>query len=406
MNNTKNKSLKLKMYPANNGDAFLLLATVPKTVTILIDGGYATTYKKHISKDLVSLAARGHYLDLVVATHIDADHIAGLIEFFEQNGDSNSPHIIPVKNVWHNSVRSLSAKLTSCSRSDNLELVTDISHQGYPASPECSPEEVSARQGSSLAALLLDGKYRWNDTNGNNSINSTYSSLSQEGDHVQFNIISPHPKRLEELKEWWLRELQKLGFIGSIGDNCVFDDAFEFLCARIQSSIVDNEAPVQISSSTSSTLDKDYVQDKSITNSSSIAFIAHIGSAQLLFLGDAWSEDIEQELEKLKSKDGPIVFDAIKISHHGSLHNTSVSLLEMIDSPAYFISTNGSRHNHPDLAVLKAIVDRPCEFKRNLYFSHSTSASKFMKNYKSKLGTGFTIHENANDWIELNTDIL
>jgi len=67
------------MYPANNGDAFLLVATVPKTVTILIDGGYASTYKKYISKDLISLAAQGHCLYLVVATHIDADHIMGLI---------------------------------------------------------------------------------------------------------------------------------------------------------------------------------------------------------------------------------------------------------------------------------------------------------------------------------------
>jgi hypothetical protein len=38
------------------------------------------------------------------------------------------------------------------------------------------------------------------------------------------------------------------------------------------------------------------------------------------------------------------VFDVIKVSHHGSIHNTSVNLLSLIDAPVFLVSSNGSAH--------------------------------------------------------------
>jgi len=396
------------MYPAINGDSFLLKANWPEPVNILIDGGYASTFKKYIYPDLNILASQGHCLDLVVATHIDSDHVGGLIEFFKQNGNSKDPQIIQVKNVLHNSIRSLNSATADKLRNDDLELLNEISLQGYSASaePVSDQEEISASQGSSLAALLLGGGFKWNGANGSTSIDCYNTPFIQLKEKVHLQLISPQPQRLTELKSWWMRELRRLGFIGNLGESAVFDDAFEFLCSQNNSQSSDTESLNQISASTSCSLSKIYSPDKSVTNSSSIAFIAHVGSAKVLFLGDAWSEDIELQIKKLKTENKPLIFDAIKVSHHGSLHNTSVSLLELIDSSAFFISSNGSLHNHPDLAVLKEIVDRPSEFKRNLYFSHSTLASKKMSNYKSKSGSEFVIHESANNWIELTTELL
>ena len=394
------------MYPANNGDAFLISASVPEPITILIDGGYVNTYRKYISPDLRSLASEGRSLDMVLATHIDADHILGLIEFFKCNGRSKDPKIIPVKNVLHNSVRSLNSLTTDAIRSDDSELLNEIALQGYPNTDVQNEQEVSAAQGSSLAALLLGGEYNWNFSNGNKSINNEDFSIIKLGDGVKLQVVAPQPVRLEQLKNWWLRELRRLGFIGNIGNTVIFDDAFEFLCAQNNLSSTSEEVTTQISGSLVRSLDEVYTPDTSVTNSSSIAFIANIGSLKLLFLGDAWSEDIELQIQDLRNDERKLIFIAIKVSHHGSLHNTSTSLLELIDSPAYFISSNGSRHNHPDIEVLKAIVDRSCAFERNLYFSHSTPASKFMKSYKSKSGTSFVVHENANDWIDLTTELL
>ncbi len=397
------KTLKLRMYPAKNGDAFLISSNLSESVNILVDGGYASTFKEHIHPDLNKLASQDQIIDLVVATHIDEDHICGLIEFFKCNGDSLTPKIIPVKNVWHNCIRSLKAPTSSSVRHDDFELLKEIQRQGYPLPAEraSKQEEVSARQGSSFAALILGGGYKWNGDNGIHSINNENVPVVQLGHGIQLQVIGPPIKRLEQLKKWWLKELRRLGFIGKTGAEEVFDDAFEFLCAQRNRQISNAALPTQISGSVYNSLDKAHSPDSSLPNSSSIAFIAHMGTARLLFLGDAWSEDIELQLRKINRGDYPLIFDAIKLSHHGSLHNTSASLLEIIDSPAYFISTNGNGHNHPDIEVLKAIVDRPCEFKRNLYFSYSTPVSIQMKSYQSKTNADFAVHENATSWIDL-----
>jgi len=394
----------LKMYPANNGDSFLIKIDSPHPQAILVDGGYVSTFKNHILSDLKKLNEQGLCLDLVISTHIDADHISGLIEFFKQNGHSGSPKIISVKNVWHNSVRSIGTSSSDNIEVDDLELLTEIKRQGFPSPSEneTAISEISAKQGSSLAALLLSGDYQWNMCSGSQSINCEDTPDFNFGEHIQLQIISPQLDRLKQLHIWWIKELRRHGFIGELGTNEIFDDAFEFLCADKRLNL---NNPTLISASTSDLLEDLYEPDTSETNASSIAFIANIGQARLLFLGDAFAEDIEAQLKKLVNTNS-LIFDAIKISHHGSLHSTSPSLLGLIDAPAFLISSNGKKHNHPDIEVLKAIVDRPCKFTRTLYFNYSTPASKELKNYKSKSGASFTIFENATNWIDLNMESL
>jgi hypothetical protein len=66
------------------------------------------------------------------------------------------------------------------------------------------------------------------------------------------------------------------------------------------------------------------------------------------------------------------------------------------------ISTNGEGHQHPDFAVLKAIVDRPATFRRTLHFNYSTAASRSLKAYRSKSGAAFLVEENQTDWVTIN----
>jgi len=397
--------LKIKMYPAKNGDAFLITENSSKPTAILIDGGYAITFQKWISPDLKHLAHLGHTLDLVVATHIDADHVAGLLEFFKVNGNSQAPKLIQVENVWHNSLRSLGSLTETIGNLtvDDKDLLSEIRRRGYPmpAGPEVEPVEISARQGSSLAALLLGGEYFWNAGNGTQSINSEEAPKLNLPDDIRIRVIGPSVARLEELRRQWVADLRRLGFTGKIGEDDVFDDAFEFLCAYDALRAAVQAQPTTISASTTLSLGDVYQSDNSVTNGSSIALIVELGSSRLLFLGDSWAEDIEAELRALPDATFPIVFDAIKISHHGSLHNTSPALLELIDSPIFLISSSGERHNHPDLEVLRAIVDRPSTFRRHLYFNYTTLASQQMHHYTAATGAEFSIYENATDWIDI-----
>jgi hypothetical protein len=360
---------------------------------MLVDGGYAETFQRHIRSDLENLAASGYALDLIVATHVDADHISGLLSFFLMNGPAKTPAIIPVREVFHNSLRSLAAATASqtAMRLDDLALLRDIRLRGYPLPSAANnlEQEISARQGSSLAQLLRDGGYQWNTHAGVVSIGEGGLAdlcLPQ----AKINIIGPNKVRLEALKKWWIAEIRRLGVTGSLED---LDDVFEFLCAH---EVVDPGE--QALSASDADLAVAYVPDNSVTNGSSISLIVEIEGRRLLFLGDSRAEDMVSAL----AVNGPSLFDAIKIAHHGSARNTSVDLLTLVDSPHFFISTNGDGHNHPDFPVLKAIVDRPAAFSRTLHFNYSTPASRRLKTYLSKAGADFVVKEEQTDWVAVN----
>jgi len=388
--------IEIKSYPAGNGDAFLVKAS-PSPFAMLIDGGYASTFSEHIRTDLVELAESGYALDFVVATHIDADHISGLLAFFRENGLAQTPAIIPVREVLYNGLRSLMAPKEGEAemRTDDLALLREIRLRGFPLedAPNNSEQEISARQGSSLAQLLRDGGYSWNT--GTGAISVVVDGLTDfHVPQASIKILSPNKVRLEALKKWWSSEIRQMGWVGAIE---ALDDVFEFLCAH---EVADSGE--QLLASSDSDLATAYVPDNSVTNGSSISLIVEIEGRRLLFLGDSWANDIVTALTQHETT----IFDAVKISHHGSERNTSLELLKLVDSPYFFISTNGDGHDHPDFSVLKAIVDRPATFRRTLHFNYSSPASRKLRTYQAETCADFVIDENQTDWVAINVPNL
>ncbi len=68
--------LRLKIFPALNGDSFLIIS---EGGNFLIDGGYVNTYYDFLKPTLINLAKEEKELSLVVVTHVDRDHISGII---------------------------------------------------------------------------------------------------------------------------------------------------------------------------------------------------------------------------------------------------------------------------------------------------------------------------------------
>jgi Metallo-beta-lactamase superfamily len=390
--------LRVKIYCAGNGDAFLLSAAGSN---VLVDGGYAQTFDEHILPDLLEVARRGERLDLVIASHIDADHIAGLIRFLTVNESSAVSKIVPIDGIWHNSLRSLTSMNDADIHSADRQILDAIHRRGHPApavNVPNEPKEISARQGSSLASLIHSGGYRWNVHDGTTSIALERTPVFQlaEGN---IHVIGPAQKRIDELLKWWKGRLRQMGYNGPTGAGDVIDDAFELMCEYEGESAASR--PVPVSARGRKNLEDIYEPDISITNGSSIATIVELGGVRILMLADAWAEDVVQALRVLQSNGDSMFFDAIKISHHGSLRNTSPDLLQLIDAPRYIVSSNGNAHDHPDVEVLVAIVDRPASFSRTLYFNYPTPASALLRNHASRSGTSFTVHDNATEWIEI-----
>jgi len=77
--------MKINFLPAFNGDCILI--TTDK-FNILIDGGMSRTYYRILRDKLEEL----EQIDLVILTHIDEDHIAGLIELFDGKYDKSKEY--------------------------------------------------------------------------------------------------------------------------------------------------------------------------------------------------------------------------------------------------------------------------------------------------------------------------
>lgn len=386
--------LSLKMYPAKNGDAFLINANGNH---LLVDGGFASTYTNYIAQDLAELSRQGNRISLVVCTHIDADHIGGLLAFFSANGCPDSRGI-EVDAVWHNSLRSLSSAPQGPCMPQDARVLASIKRRGFPLATERAADPISVRQGSSLAKLLRIERYHWNDGDGSQCIDSRVAALDLPN-AVQVKVLGPTVERLESLRTWWLREMKKLGYRGVGEASDLVDDAYEMWCAHDSQSAAPCIRPIAAQKDLQ--LTKVYTADTSIANGSSIALLLTAGKASVLLLGDAWAEDMVAELKQRQTDGGIQLFDAIKISHHGSNHNTSVELLAMVDAPCFLISTDGSRHGHPDFEVLAEIVDRPAAFERRIYFNYETAASQQLRTYTSKSHARFSVHVPEGEWIQI-----
>ena len=79
----------------------------------------------------------------------------------------------------------------------------------------------------------------------------------------------------------------------------------------------------------------------------------------MLFAGDAHAPQLEASVRHLLEARGleTLHLDALKMSHHGSARNNSPELLELLDCPRYLVSTNGSRHHHPDPEAVARVLD-------------------------------------------------
>lgn len=384
MDDKKIATIGIEAFPAKNGDSFLVRY---QDYFFLIDTGFKDTYLNYLEPRFAELKKEGKTLKRLIITHIDEDHIQGAIPFISANGNTSESHIIPIDQVWHNSYRHLHR---------NEEKV-EISEEGkqqlarLTTSGNSLDSTVSARQGSSLAGLLLSGKYNWNsDFDGGPILTSGKPIQIDEG--ITFTLLSPTTQKLEKLERFWKKELKKIGFKDRFGVNDLFDDAYEFLLLKEkENNPVLVETMISSSEKSFETIyDKKITEDGSATNGSSIAFVLEIDRKKLLFLGDSHPSVILDSLRCIYGEE-PLQFDFVKISHHGSYYNSNLALLNFIDAPKYCISTDGLGH-HPNLETLCWIVGRKTTFSRTLYFNYYHSGVEFLnkKDWKNKYN--YTLH--------------
>ena len=102
--------LNLHVVQAEYGDCFILESKLGKeSSTVLIDGGPYQTFEKHLKRTLQELPL-SRKLDLVVLSHIDNDHIIGLLDLLDEiktQREKGIKELIKISKLWHNSFNDL-----------------------------------------------------------------------------------------------------------------------------------------------------------------------------------------------------------------------------------------------------------------------------------------------------------
>ncbi|CAH0324966.1 hypothetical protein SRABI84_05415 [Peribacillus simplex] len=263
-------------------------------------------------------------------------------------------------------------------------------------------QDISAKDGSTLAALIYHGKYNWNSlVNASPVLCNTPNFINLTPD-IKIRILSPSLESLNKLKKLWIKELKKDKYDFSITDDEIFDDAYEFfLLNKEDYEDIEEDEDISHKNQTlqiESLLKKKTRNDTSVANRSSISFIIEYKDKKLLFLADSHPQDIYKEFDRLiQEYEYNAFFDFIKVSHHGSNKNTSIELLKLIESPIYFFSTNGKKHNHPNPETIARIISRRGQ-ERCLMFNYPLesellSDEELQKEYtfKVEFGNGETV---------------
>lgn len=384
--------ITIKSYPAKKGDCFLVSYGKEKQQKhLLIDCGYTKTVNSYLKGDLIKIGVKREVLEKMILSHIDADHIQGAIKLLK---DNNSERFIEIKEIWHNTFRHIFEEKQIGFDKNQERILNQIIQRGYPVKRNGAKGEqkISAEQGTTVGALILQGQYLWNRDFDGNAICTGFQREIIIGEEVKLFLLSPDKEKLEKLKNFWKDELKKYGIRNNKASSEFYDDAFEMLMSWEKE--IPKKRPAEISAAKETIeelLIQPFEEDTTVTNGSSIAFILQIQDRKLLFLADAHTDLIVKSLKEYQ-KDGVIMFDLVKVSHHGSFKNISKNLLGKIDAPKYLVSTNGGRHNHPDRETIAHIISRPSDFRRKLYFNYITENSAYFDRDDWKQTYNYSIH--------------
>lgn len=310
-------SIVVKILPASYGDSFLI--EFDNGITILVDGGTRVSMLNNIG--IIEQSYSQNQENYVMLTHVDNDHIMGIIHIFERHNKVYDK----IKGVFFNSFSDLK-KLTP----NIVDVPPQISINDSQSSL------TGYRQGIAFEEKLLSLGI---DTHTNIAAGAKF--LLNE---VAINILSPGVESMSRYSTW--AEKEEIAYTGR--NDCDYAKSLNDLLA----------AP--------------FIEDDSITNASSISVLINYKNKNLLFLGDSIPSDIVHSLEALGySSENKLQVDIVKVSHHGSRYNTSPDLLAIIQCDKFIISTDGKLHGHPDKECLARIIDsQECPeliFNYNIY---------------------------------------
>ncbi len=318
--------LRLHVVQADYGDCLVLeYGAEGSAKYILIDGGPDGVYASYLKGKLEEIAAQKGRLDLVVLTHVDEDHVVGLVDMLSEIAQARNrgeAPLIEVEALWYNTFRPIESG--AYGTTGLVETFGAYLGSAF-AGGDMQSAAYSITQGEDLwkAAHIL-----------NIPLNSIFTGRVVAPENapqpVDFHglklwVIGPPQDNLKRYKREWDKWYDKHK-----------NDPFSPKAAKEAEAV-----------------------DDSVQNLSSILFLAEIPGRRMLFTGDGRCGDVMDGLRQagLSDAEGKLHVDVLKVPHHGSVRNNSRQFFEKITARQYVIPAGEhGKDGNPDLKTLIWIV--------------------------------------------------
>ena len=321
----------LEALEAKKGDALLLhygRDTKPKL--IVIDGGPSGVYNRSLKPRLLQIKKQRSPdkplpIRMVMVSHIDDDHINGILQMLEQLDDLRDrrrPLPYAITTLWSNTfddllgneademVASLGGAASAAARSGlsarlpvrmDTALVLASVNQGRRLRDAAKKLGVGVNDGFCNLVMVPEGKK---------------SHTFDAGDGLKLEVIGPDEERVIALQEEWDKQIKKSGVAR----------AADFA-------------------------------DESVFNLSSITVLATFKRKKMLLTGDARGDYILAGLRRAGLlKRGKTHVDLLKLPHHGSDRNVDTDFFRAITADHYVVSGNGE-YGNPEITTFQMISE-------------------------------------------------
>jgi hypothetical protein len=323
---------------ARKGDCLLIhYGTRNKPGLILIDGGPSNVYRPHLRPRLEQIRTGRRLddetplpIDLLMVSHIDDDHIQGIIELTGEliEAGNQKPPAFQIRKLWHNTFDDIlngnPDELTS-------SIANSFGEAAVNSEPDVNDERMDPAVGMVLAGVAQGRRLRDNARHQllsiplNPEFEGKLIMAAEHGELVRMHNgpgltiagpMKPDLIKLQKEHDAWIKANK------------------------------DKLRKEPLASFT----------DTSIPNLSSIVVLVEAGSRSILLTGDARGDKILAGLERVGriGPDKPLKVDILKTPHHGSNRNMEDVFFERVIADHYVFSGDGE-HGNPERKTLEML---------------------------------------------------
>jgi beta-lactamase superfamily II metal-dependent hydrolase len=360
--------MRLHIFQSDKGDC-LLLESADGKHRILCDGGMSGAMREHVRPHLSKLRDAGQEIDAVYVSHVDQDHILGVLQLlqdelawrvFDHHGGTTRKPKVPrppvMHRIWHNAFRDQVPKnhgdiekllaaaapvLFGTGLPDHIAVAHELNaiangvSEALKVSKLASPDlldipvnEIPGVAGKQRLMMVRAGQPAF-------SIGS-----------LRLTIVGPTRDELENLREGWNNWLRENGKVVRQIREQMEKRMDEFASGEA-------ENPFDL---------RDWFgvpdhEGVTAPNVASLMFMVEENGKRLLLTGDSQQDIILKGLTRTGFlESGSLHLDVLKVQHHGSENNVDDLFCRQVSADHYVFCGNGS-HGNPEPEVLQTFFD-------------------------------------------------